>query len=165
LARPNCTAVIDYADTYMARYGCYVYTTPCDHPSTGSWYEEDAGKDYRKACDASGCRFEFLGYWLRCENPDSHVRVENATSIRDCEEACLSDPNCTAITDYLWLNDVGGCYLFTGSCVSSKGLPEGDEGQTYRKVCRASGGAGGTGGRGGTGGAGGEPDGGVGGEP
>jgi len=165
LARSNCTAVIDYADTYMPRYGCYVYTTPCDRPSTGDWYEEDAGKDYRKTCEDGPCRFEFLGYWLRCENPDSHVRVEGATSIGECEDVCFADPNCTAITDYLWLNEVGGCYLFTGSCVSENGLPYGDEGKTYRKVCGGSGGAGGTGGRGGTGASGGEPDGGVGGEP
>jgi hypothetical protein len=165
LARPNCTAVIDYPDISQPRFGCYVYTTSCDHPSTGVWYEEDAGKDYRKVCDASGaCRFEFLGYWLRCENPDSHVRVQGARSIRDCEEACLSNPDCTAITDHFWLNDVGGCYLFTGSCEQTEGPAPGDYGAIHRKVCSVGGRGGASGsGSGAAGGAGGEAEGGVGG--
>ena len=168
LARPSCTAVIDYPDISQPRFGCYMYTTSCDHPSTGVWYEEDAGKDYRKVCDASGaCRFEFLGYWLRCENPESHVRVRGARSIRDCEEACLSNPDCTAITDHFWLNDVGGCHLFSGSCEQTESPQTGDYGEIYRKVCGTdgTGGAAGSasGGSGGSGGAGGEPDGGVGG--
>lgn len=149
LARPNCTAVVAYPDISDPRFTCYVYTTSCDNPGTGDWYEEDAGKDYRKVCDEKGrCSFDYVGDLRRCENPEAHEPVPDATSRADCEAACVRNPDCTAITDYFWLNDVGGCYLFSGTCEGTDALPPGDEGLTYRKVCSA----------GGSGGAGGAPD-------
>jgi hypothetical protein len=143
LARPNCTAVVTYPDISEPRFTCYVYTTSCDSPGPGDWYEEDAGKDYRKVCDEKGrCRFNYVGNYLRCEDPDSHEPVPGARSRADCEEACLQNPDCTAITDYFWLNDVGGCYLFSGSCERTAALPPGDVGLTHVKVCGGSGGSG-----------------------
>jgi hypothetical protein len=146
LARPGCTAVVAYPDISDPRFTCYVYTTSCDNPSTGDWYEEDAGKDYRKVCDENGrCSFDYVGDLRRCENPDAHEPVPGATSRDDCEAACMANPDCTAITDYFWLNDVGGCYLFSGACEGTGDLPPGDEGVTYRKACGEGGnGAGGT---------------------
>jgi hypothetical protein len=146
-ARSDCTAVIDYP-TFVTPRTCGVYTTPCDHPSTGVWYEEDAAKDYRKVCAAGGCQleyvFEYVGDWMRCEDPESKRPVLGAQSLADCEVECLADPYCTAVSDHFWLDSVPGCYLFTGDCSGNAALPPGDPGQVHRKVC----GEGGEGGRG-----------------
>jgi hypothetical protein len=135
LARSDCTAVSDYFDEPGLSL-CYISTGSCDDPRIEIHSEENAAKDYRKVCPASGpCRFEYVGHFMLCEGESQSVAVEGATSLRDCEEACLARSDCNFIKDFFWLHEIVGCYLFTGACCGVEPLPFGDLGKGYRKVC------------------------------
>jgi hypothetical protein len=61
--------------------------------------------------------------------------IKGATSIQDCETACLENPDCTSVVDYFWLKSIRGCFLFSGACCGAAPLPAGDFGRASRKVC------------------------------
>jgi hypothetical protein len=128
-------AVADYFDapTYPT---CYYQTGPCGTPSaTGIWEEEDAGKEYLKVCDNGTCHFEYLGNWTRCEEDLRGTTIYVDGGPTECRAACLTDSQCTTLTDFHYLSDVPGCYLYKTYCGDSSGLPIGDGGKYYRKVC------------------------------
>lgn len=80
------------------------------------------------------CHLEYLGNWIRCEEDLTRTWTESA-SFEDCQSECLQDSSCTYLTDYFWLSEVPGCYLYTSTCDAPAGLPFGDGGKTYVKVC------------------------------
>jgi hypothetical protein len=133
VARADCTAVTDYfAEPGLS--ACYLRHVECGDVGTPVWAEEDAGKEYVKVCDEKGrCALAYLGHFRRCESA-MVTELATATSRADCDAACLADPTCTGVTDFFWLNEIPGCYLYTSTCESPTGLPFGDPGQTYRKV-------------------------------
>jgi hypothetical protein len=141
-AHGDCTGVVFYPP-FETPQRCELYTLPCDAPGPGVSWEENAAKEYRKVCEDE-CRLEFVGLWNRCEGADIDpmVGVPGADSAEDCFEACLANPDCTGVSDYLWLDEVSGCYLATGECASTATLPPGDPGKTYLAECDAVGGAG-----------------------
>jgi len=137
--RPDCIAVSDYFDESPYPV-CYYQQGPCGTPSSsGGWQEEDAGKEYSKVCDGDGgtCSFEYLGNWMRCEEALRGAVTVVAGGFEACKAACLADPNCTTVTDYHYLSDVPGCYLYTAqTCDAPEALPFGDSGKAYRRVCK-----------------------------
>jgi hypothetical protein len=104
----------------------------------GDWQEEDAGKEYRKVCPAGKpCYLEYLGNWIRCEATASGETKPVKTSMADCQSTCLTEPACTGITDYFYLSDVRGCYIYTSTCNALQPLPFGDSGKMYvRQPCK-----------------------------
>jgi hypothetical protein len=55
-------------------------------------------------------------------------------------ELCLQRPDCTAVTDYFWLDRPDlGCWLYTSTCDAPAGgvWQEEDGGREYRKRCAA----------------------------
>jgi hypothetical protein len=131
-AEPTCNAVVNYP--YEEPLGCYLRSGPCEDQTIPIWAEEDAGKEYVKVCDETGCSLPYLGHWMRCgEESYSLVWLDSATVLGDCKAACLDDPNCTSVIDYFWLAEVAGCYLFHEPCSASEPLPYGDPGETFRK--------------------------------
>jgi hypothetical protein len=147
-ARGDCTGAVFYPPFVTPRR-CELYTLPCDAPGPGLDWEENGAKEYRKVC-GDGCGLEFVGLWNRCEaaDIDPMKEVPGADSADDCFEACLTDPDCTGVSDYFWLDEVPGCYLATEPCGSEVALPHGDPGRSYLASCdeTGEGGAGGSGG-------------------
>jgi hypothetical protein len=132
--RPDCGGVSDYFQE-PALPLCYLDYGSCEPVTMGGWEEEDAGKQYRKVCPAGKpCYLEYLGNWVRCESTSSGTSKAVKTNLEDCQAACLKDPTCTGITDYFYLSDVPGCYLYTASCNAPQPLPFGDTGQSYTRV-------------------------------
>jgi hypothetical protein len=89
-----------------------------------------------------GCPFEYLGEWIRCEHAGSPnvVQLDAANSIEDCMRECLNREDCTAVTDYFWLDRPDlGCWLYTSTCdaPASQVWGEEDGGREYRKACAA----------------------------
>jgi hypothetical protein len=134
--REDCTAITDYFSE-PGLDACYLRHGACNVVAVTNYSEEDAGKEYRKVCDANGgCWLQYLGDWQRCTDPGATLeRAPNATSQTDCFNACLDVASCTSIVDYFWIRSIRGCYLYTSTCNSPELLPPGDPGVTYRKVC------------------------------
>lgn len=88
------------------------------------------------------CRFEFLGEFVRCENAGwPNVLETDAPDLVTCMRQCLERDDCTAVTDYLWMEQPDlGCYLYLSTCdqpelASSWG--EEDGGRDFRRACVA----------------------------
>lgn len=92
----------------------------------------------------TGCHFEYLGDWIRCEHAGwpNVEHVDAARDLEDCMALCLKRPDCTAVTDYFYLNEEPpiGCYLYTSTCSApfSPNFAMEDGGRDYRKVCDGS---------------------------
>jgi hypothetical protein len=93
-------------------------------------------------CDgADGYSRPVFGW--RCENTESYAqganyeRIEGATSVRECLDACSARPDCTAVSDYLETRTLGACLLERGNCetLSKAGFAEEDGGRTHRRIC------------------------------
>lgn len=134
--RDDCTAIVDYFGQGALPL-CILQLGTCNSPAEQDYAEEDAGKEYRKSCNGDDCQYDYLGDWIRCESSGSNssMVVEEAQNIDDCFAACTADPQCTAVTDYFWLAEVKGCYLFTGECNAAEPLPYGDPGLTFANLC------------------------------
>jgi hypothetical protein len=91
---------------------------------------------------ASGCHFEYLGDWIRCEGDDNYPwskEVPNS-KLADCVQACLADAACTAIVDYYYLppsDPLPLCVLDVSPCrhPTTNVWAQEDAGKEYRKVC------------------------------
>jgi hypothetical protein len=86
------------------------------------------------------CRFEYLGEWVRCENPGSARRVEtDAADLEACMQRCLERDDCTAVTDYHWRGQHDrGCVLHLSRCdepALASDWAEEDGGREFRLVC------------------------------
>ena len=84
------------------------------------------------------CRFEYLGRAVRCENAGSHIIATDATDLFSCMRQCLERDDCTAVTDYLYLDQPdAACQLHLSTCDDPE-LVEGeadDGGHDFRRVC------------------------------
>lgn len=95
--------------------------------------------------DLSGC-FELVEGAKRCEQAQAHAqgpyleRVCGATSLAECEAACVERSDCTAVSDYLNETGYDACSLRhtpCGNASSGRGWEEEDGGKEYIKVCPA----------------------------
>jgi hypothetical protein len=133
-SRADCVAVADYFNTPIYPV-CYYQTGACGTAfASGIWEEEDAGKEYLKMCSDGECRLEYLGNWVRCTAERGAVTYVQG-GFDECQAACLADDQCTTLTDFHYLSEVPGCYLYTANCEFSAALPFGDGGKYYRKFC------------------------------
>jgi hypothetical protein len=88
------------------------------------------------------CRFEFLGEWVRCENAGwPNTLQTDAPDLVTCMRQCLERDDCTAVTDYLWMDlpDLG-CYLYLSTCdepALETAWGEEDGGRDFRRNCDA----------------------------
>lgn len=86
-----------------------------------------------------GCRFEFLGDWVRCENAGwPHAERSSATDLAGCMQECAERSDCTAVTDYSWMGRPDlGCFVYLSTCNAPAWVPWGEEdmGREYRKGC------------------------------
>jgi len=83
--------------------------------------------------------FRYLGDWILCEGAGSteSVQVVGATALDDCMDRCAMTPECTAVTDYFWLDRPDlGCWMYFSTCDSPgpTDWAEEDGGKMYRKV-------------------------------
>jgi hypothetical protein len=70
------------------------------------------------------------------------VRVDCATSIDECFEACRARPDCTAVADYLEMRPASACALDHDPCDTLTKDPliaEEDGARAHEKVCEADG--------------------------
>jgi hypothetical protein len=86
------------------------------------------------------CRFEYLGEWVRCENAGFPNVVEtDAPDLMSCIQQCLTRDDCTAVTDYHYLDAPDlGCYLYVSTCDApafAESWGEEDGGRDYRRAC------------------------------
>jgi hypothetical protein len=84
------------------------------------------------------CRFEYLGKSVRCEDPvRPHVIATDAADLFSCMRECLQRDDCTAVTDYLYLDGPEGCLLHVASCDEPERVDgdEDDGGHEFRRVC------------------------------
>jgi len=88
---------------------------------------------------ASSACFEYLGDWITCENAGwPHVEQTSAPDLQSCMHLCQQRPDCTAVTDYFWMDRPDlGCWLYTSTCSAPAGgvWQEEDGGRQYRKRC------------------------------
>jgi hypothetical protein len=84
------------------------------------------------------CRFEYLGNAVHCENSGSQVLETDATDLFSCMRLCLQREDCTAVTDYLYLEQPGaGCQLHLSTCdhPEAVGVGADDGGHDFRRSC------------------------------
>jgi hypothetical protein len=83
--------------------------------------------------------FEYLGDWITCENAGwPNVEQTSAPDLEACMQLCQQRPDCTAVTDYFWMDRPDlGCWLYTSTCSAPAGgaWQEEDGGRQYRKRC------------------------------
>ena len=88
---------------------------------------------------ASSACFEYLGDWITCENAGwPHVEQTSAQDLQSCMQLCQQRPDCTAVTDYFWMDRPDlGCWLYTSTCSAPAGgvWQEEDGGRQYRRRC------------------------------
>jgi hypothetical protein len=100
----------------------------CSRPATGDCHF--APLDVQRRCDDGASRAQSSAY----------RRLVGATSLADCEDVCLDDPDCSAVSDYLEAEHADRCYLVRGPCESPRrtDYSEEDAGKFYRKLCSSS---------------------------
>jgi hypothetical protein len=83
--------------------------------------------------------FDYLGEWITCENAGGpNVQRTDATDLQSCMQACLHQQDCTAVTEYFWMDRPDlGCWLYTSTCNAPAGGPwqEEDGGRQYVRTC------------------------------
>ena len=88
---------------------------------------------------ASNACFEYLGDWITCENAGwPNVEQTSAQDLQSCMDLCQQRPDCTAVTEYFWMDRADlGCSLYLSTCDEPAGGPwqEEDGGRQYRKRC------------------------------
>ena len=85
--------------------------------------------------------FDYLGDWITCENAGwPNTEKTDATDLPACMQACLQRRDCTAVTEYFWMNRPDlGCWLYTSTCNAPAGgvWQEEDGGKQYVRTCPA----------------------------
>jgi hypothetical protein len=136
-AREDCSAVSDYLQTQVF-LGCYLGYSSCDTLSKPIYAEEDGARTHRKICaDDGSCHFEAIPGNYGCGSEagwGNGYEVAGATSIDDCNAACLASSTCQSVIDYFYLEAVPGCYLNTSTCDAP--VETFQDARVYVKDCR-----------------------------
>jgi hypothetical protein len=123
-----------------------VTTPPSEEPSPLPHSALDTSRSLDRLAPAEvliepgGCRFEFLGESVRCENAGwPNVLETDAPDLESCMRQCLERDDCTAVTDYLWMDQPDlGCYLYLSTCDEPRLEPlwgAEDGGRDFRRRC------------------------------
>ncbi len=92
------------------------------------------GRDVYASADST-CWFEFLGNGVRCVATEADFDQERE-ALSTCAVDCLSNDDCTSISDYTYFGLGLGCYVHTGGCEPGHDIwYEEDGAREYRKVC------------------------------